>query len=85
MARHKMTNRRKDKQTFAHTAGATQSLNLRAKPMRGGFRIQYLTSMSDFDMLCIKESDIDCFTCFGLDYFLAQYFDLFVGPFCMWL
>lgn len=39
MARHKMTNRRKDKQTFAHTAGATQSLNLRAKPKRGGFRI----------------------------------------------
>lgn len=39
MARHKMTNRRKDKQTFAHTAGATQSLNLRAKPQRGGFRI----------------------------------------------
>ena len=39
MARHKITNRRLDKQTFAHTAGATRALNLRAKPLRGGFRI----------------------------------------------
>lgn len=30
---------RKDRKVFSRTAGNTQSLNLMAKPMRGGFRI----------------------------------------------
>lgn len=30
---------RADKKYFSRTAGNTQSLNLRATPMRGGFRI----------------------------------------------
>ena len=35
--RHKMS-RRSSKRFFAHSAGATQSVNLKASPMRGGYR-----------------------------------------------
>lgn len=38
MRRHRMS-RRHSRKVFSRTAGATQSLNLRAAPMRGGFRI----------------------------------------------
>ena len=35
--RHKLS-RRSSRRSFAHSAGATQSINLRANPMRGGYR-----------------------------------------------
>lgn len=38
MSRRKMP-KNKDKKYFRNTANTVQSLNLRAQPMRGGFRI----------------------------------------------
>lgn len=39
MARRRKINQNKAKKLFSRTAAKTQSLNLRIKPMRGGFRI----------------------------------------------
>lgn len=39
MAKRYKMSRGKSKRTFAKHAGHTQSINLRAIPMRGGFRI----------------------------------------------
>lgn len=39
MARRRKINQKKAKKLFSRTASKTQSLNLRIKPMRGGFRI----------------------------------------------
>ena len=39
MAKRRKINQRKAKKLFTKTASKTQSLNLRVKPMRGGFRI----------------------------------------------
>lgn len=39
MARRRRINQAKAKKLFSKTASKTQSLNLRIKPMRGGFRI----------------------------------------------
>lgn len=39
MARRRRINQAKAKKLFTKTASKTQSLNLRIKPMRGGFRI----------------------------------------------
>lgn len=39
MSRRKKINQRKAKKLFSKTAEKTQSLNLRVRPMRGGFRI----------------------------------------------
>ena len=38
MAKRYKLSRRQSKRSFAHTAGATQSVNLQTAPMRGGFR-----------------------------------------------
>ena len=39
MAKRRKINQKKAKKLFSKTASKTQSLNLRVKPMRGGFRI----------------------------------------------
>ena len=39
MRHRKSANRRSDKKSFSRHAGKTHSRNLRATPMRGGFRI----------------------------------------------
>ena len=37
--RKRVTNARKDKRRFSHTAGRVHKKNLRVSPMRGGFRL----------------------------------------------
>lgn len=39
MAKRRKINQAKARKLFSKTASKTQSLNLRIKPMRGGFRI----------------------------------------------
>lgn len=39
MRRHKVVNKGRDKRKFSRTAGMTHKVNLRATPMRGGFRM----------------------------------------------
>lgn len=39
MYRKRVVNKRKDRRIFSKTARNTHSINLRATPMRGGFRI----------------------------------------------
>ena len=38
MRRHRV-NKHKDRRVFSSTAGMTNGLNLRANPMRGGYRL----------------------------------------------
>lgn len=39
MKRFRVKNKRRDRRRFSKTAGRTHKKNLRATPMRGGFRI----------------------------------------------
>lgn len=37
--RSRIPSKKTDKKVFSKTAGATKAMNLRANPMRGGFRL----------------------------------------------
>lgn len=38
-SQRRRANPRKDRRVFSHTADRSNSMNLRARPMRGGFRL----------------------------------------------